>query len=524
MAMKHIVALACLAAALPVAASSDGLSAVIGEGPSGSDNGQRLACTGPRAAPAAVLCVRAGAPAGGSGTAAAPYATVMAAIAAAKAGDVVQVAAGTYRENVALGAHGAPTSRNLTLLGGFNADFAQRNAATQRAIIDGGGLAPAVQLHVQGNATTTLDGFTLTNGVGLGSTFADGGGHGGGVYASLAGAGTIVISHNEVHGNRTRSHTTIDSRGGGIHADTGASTGAGTIRIEDNLVRDNLAGKGAGINVRGRQATLLRNFIRGNVSHNDHGGGVYLSADSVLVRGNEIRANVVGATVGYGWGGGLIVAAGGATLERNLVVDNGAPTAGAGVFWDEGATGTMRNDLLVRNRCPTGSRSAAALYLDGGPGGPSSVTMENATIADHVCPGTPQGAAVVVEAGSVLTVRNAILWGNTREFATLAGGSFSVAYSISAQPGTGNRNSNPLFVNAAAGDYHVRSVGGHYSAAGWVADAVSSPAIDAGDPASPPAMEPLYNGGRVNLGAFGNTAEASRSFDPVHHVLFDSFE
>lgn len=522
--MRIMLFLAVLGAAAQASASSDGLSAVIGEGPVGNDNGQRFDCTGPRTAPGAVLCVRAGAATGGSGTASAPYAAIGAAIAAAKAGDIVQVAAGSYRENVALGGYASPTSRHLALLGGFSADFTQRNAAVHRATIDGGGVAPAVQLHLQGSATTTLDGFAITNGVGLGSTFADGAGHGGGVYAVQAGSGTIVISHNEIHGNRTRSHTTIDSRGGGIHAATDATTGAGTIRIEDNRVRNNLAGKGAGINVRGRQAAVLRNLVRDNTAHNDHGGGVYLSAGNVLVRGNEIRGNVVGATVGYGWGGGLIVAAGGATLERNLITDNAAPTAGAGVFWDEGATGTMRNDLLVRNRCPTGSRSAAALYVDGGPGGPSNVTVENATIADHVCPGTPQGAAVVVEDGSVLAVRNTILWGNTREFATLSGGSFSVRYSISGQPGTGNRNTNPLFVDAAGGDYHERSTGGHYSAAGWVPDAVTSPAVDAGDPATSASMETQPNGGRVNLGAFGNTAEASRSFDPALHILFDGFE
>lgn len=522
--MRTILALAVLAAGLPAVASSDGVSAVIGEGPVGSDNGQRLPCTGPRATPGAVLCVRVGAAPGGTGTASAPYAAIGSAIAAAKAGDVVQVAAGSYRENVALGALASPANRSLSLLGGFSADFAQRNAAVLRSTIDGGGVAPAVQLHVQGSGVTTLDGFVITNGVGLGTTFADGGGHGGGVYAVQVGAGTIVVSHNEIHGNRTRSHTTIDSRGGGIHADTDATSGAGSIRIEDNLVRDNLAGKGAGINVRGRQASVLRNIVRGNIAHNDHGGGIYLSADAVLVRGNEIRGNTVGATVGYGWGGGVIVAGGGATLERNLVTDNGAPTAGAGVFWDEGAAGTMRNDLVVRNRCPTGSRSAAALYVDGGPGGASNVTVENATIADHACPGTPQGAAVVVEEGSILAVRNTILWGNSREFATLSGGSVSVSYSISSQPGTGNRAANPLFVDASGGDYHERSTGGHYSAGVWVPDAVTSPAVDAGDPTGIPTMESQPNGGRVNLGAFGNTAEASRSFDPAVYILYDGFE
>jgi hypothetical protein len=40
---------------------------------------------------------------------------------------------------------------------------------------------------------------------------------------------------------------------------------------------------------------------------------------------------------------------------------------------------------------------------------------------------------------------------------------------------------------------------------------VHSPAIDAGDPAAPFAAESQPNGGRANLGAYGNTAEASRS-------------
>ena len=40
---------------------------------------------------------------------------------------------------------------------------------------------------------------------------------------------------------------------------------------------------------------------------------------------------------------------------------------------------------------------------------------------------------------------------------------------------------------------------------------VRSAAIDAGDPASGWANEPKPNGGRVNLGFYGNTAEAATS-------------
>ena len=45
----------------------------------------------------------------------------------------------------------------------------------------------------------------------------------------------------------------------------------------------------------------------------------------------------------------------------------------------------------------------------------------------------------------------------------------------------------------------------------WVTDDVTSPCIDAGDPASDYANEPAPNGGRINLGCYGNTAEASKS-------------
>lgn len=481
-------------------------------GPVGDDNGQAHACTGTQAG-FAVLCVRAGAAPGGTGTAAAPYASINAAISAAKAGDVVQVAVGNYAENVALGSFASPASKHLSLLGGFDVGFSARDAGQYPTVINGGQINPAVQLHVNSSQVTTLDGFVLTGGVGLGTSWQDGNGHGGGVYAQVLGDGRVVISHNVIHGNRTRNHTSADSRGGGVHASVATwSSPLGLVRIEDNHIHDNEAGKGSGINISGRAAIVLRNRVDDNTSHHDHGGGIYVSTGNTQVRHNLIRGNVVGATQGYGWGGGIIIAAAGADLEGNLITDNYTPTTGSGVFWDEGAVGTMKNDRIVRNRCPLGSRSGAAIYVDGGPGGPSHVVIENVTIADHDCPGTaPSGAAVVIEDGSSASFRNSILWGNTRDFATLSGGSFTVVWSLTQEAGQGNWHADPLFADAATGDYHLRSQSGRYTPSGWVLDAVTSPAIDAGDPASSFALESQPNGGRINLGAYGNTAEASRS-------------
>ncbi len=63
------------------------------------------------------------------------------------------------------------------------------------------------------------------------------------------------------------------------------------------------------------------------------------------------------------------------------------------------------------------------------------------------------------------------------------------------------------------GDYHLKSQAGRWDPAGesWVLDEVTSPCIDAGDPNSPVGDEPDPNGGRLNMGVYGGTAEASKS-------------
>jgi len=74
-------------------------------------------------------------------------------------------------------------------------------------------------------------------------------------------------------------------------------------------------------------------------------------------------------------------------------------------------------------------------------------------------------------------------------------------------------NTDPLFGDAASGDYHVKSTGGRWNPAteSWVTDGADSPCIDAGDPSYAVGSEPTPNGSRINIGAYGGTAEASKS-------------
>ena len=60
-------------------------------------------------------------------------------------------------------------------------------------------------------------------------------------------------------------------------------------------------------------------------------------------------------------------------------------------------------------------------------------------------------------------------------------------------------------------DVHPRSRTGRWTAGGFVKDKVHSPSIDAGDPDAPYGSETEPHGGRLNLGRYGGTVEASQS-------------
>ncbi len=71
---------------------------------------------------------------------------------------------------------------------------------------------------------------------------------------------------------------------------------------------------------------------------------------------------------------------------------------------------------------------------------------------------------------------------------------------------------DPLFEDYF-NDFHLKSEAGRWDANSetWVIDATTSLCIDAGDPCDLIGIEPNPNGGRINMGAYGGTAEASKS-------------
>ena len=55
----------------------------------------------------------------------------------------------------------------------------------------------------------------------------------------------------------------------------------------------------------------------------------------------------------------------------------------------------------------------------------------------------------------------------------------------------------------------------------WVQENVTGPCIDTGDPMSPIGLESFPNGGFVNMGAYGSTPEASKSYfgEPICETI-----
>jgi len=134
----------------------------------------------------------------------------------------------------------------------------------------------------------------------------------------------------------------------------------------------------------------------------------------------------------------------------------------------------------------------------------SSPTIRNVTIVDNTY-------GIEAYARSEPDIGNSIFWRNTG--GDLFGCQARFSRTSEAGQGQSNITADPLFVDPNAGDYHLLSARGRYWPEHdvWVLDRVTSPCIDGGDPNADPSDEPMPNGERINMGAYGGTVQASMS-------------
>jgi predicted outer membrane repeat protein len=143
----------------------------------------------------------------------------------------------------------------------------------------------------------------------------------------------------------------------------------------------------------------------------------------------------------------------------------------------------------------------------------SNPRLTNCTFAGNTA---ESGGGMYSENGSAATLSNCILWSDAPDELHNDNATTTVVFSDvqGGWEGKGNIDADPRFADPNSGDYHLKSEAGRWDAneGRWTIDAVTSPCIDAGDPMSPIGYEPFPNGGVINMGAYGGTAEASKSY------------
>jgi hypothetical protein len=432
--------------------------------------------------------------------------TIQAAIDVATDGDTVLVAQGTYFENINF------LGKAITVASYYLME--PDSAHIYNTVIDGSQpedpeRAAVVTLESGEDTTSVIQGFTIQGGMGNlvvdqnvrggGGLFFDGSGakiinniirnntldsdgycYGGGIsQGPLNCTAYIVISDNVIYNNSTTAE--LESMGGGIY--TNGPTILENCIITNNTCHSNSDRSAAGGVILGGLSetyvhiinnTISFNTVSSNTTQNEAVvcGGMWIYMCFGLVSSNTIEGNTISSNH-QGWAPGVHIGFCDTDLvfEKNSVIHNttesGSSFGGGICLWQGCAT--LNRNLIAGN---TGSHGGG-IYISN----PNSdlAILDHNTIVDNSA--ISYGGAIYIDDGDLL-VTNSILWGNTSTLSNqIIGPTAAVNYSdvemedTNTYPGEGNINEDPLFADPVNGDYLLT---------------VSSPCIDAGDPACPP--------------------------------------
>jgi len=234
------------------------------------------------------------------------------------------------------------------------------------------------------------------------------------------------------------------------------------------------------------------------------GGAIYCTNDSNLTLSECTVSN------NYGLSGGAIYAnASQLTITSCTFTDNQSITSGGAITcWSSNST--ISHCLFTGN---SATSTGGTISCENS----SAPTVTNCTFYGNSSPLGPSGGLNCN--GSSPIIKNCIFWNNLPDELKIYSGQPTITYSNvrGSYTGKGNINSDPLFANPSAGDFHLKSAGGRWDPTaqnglgGWVIDTETSPCLDAGDPNSPCTQEPAADGQIIDMGHYGNTPYASKS-------------
>jgi hypothetical protein len=397
------------------------------------------------------------------------FATIQKALDWVQDGDVVLVAAGTYR---------GPGNRDLDFHG--KAITLTSDCGPEECIIDCQSTKydqhRGFYFHSGEDERSIVAGITVTNGNAT---------KGGGIYCNSA--SPTIMDCRIV--NNTAYVSDGDACGGGIYHYGGHLTLI-NCEVSGNLARVTgcrdscvCAGVGGGI----CSGTLTAYGCR-IVNNRAQGDGLVLE-----------RYAYTGESAGGGihvWGGAEI---------RNCVIANNKTVMTLGYYWP----------WPFEPEPFYGASLGAGVAV--APGG--DLNINNCTITGNDTDPTNRGC--LGSGGGIgewpyytppptISVRNSIIHGNLAT-SQICGSSY-VRYSDveAGWPGEGNIDTDPCFADPCKGDYHLKSQAGRWdpNSSSWTIDDVTSPCIAAGNPGEEP-NDPTNI--RIEMGAYGGTAEASKT-------------
>jgi hypothetical protein len=348
--------------------------------------------------------------------------------------------------------------------------------------------------------------------------------------SSRYGAGGITNSKNcgPILTNCAFSHNLAWSCGGGISNSHNSSP-----ILTYCIFIGNYAGLGGGMyNCEKSSPTLNNcNFI-GNLA--GHSGGMSNNENCKPILTN---CTFIGNLALFG-AGGMENALGCDPILTNCTFSqNSAENYGGGMVNDIDSNPTLTNCIFSNNTAGDDGGGVCNFA--------SSPVLINCTFAQNSAEnGNAIGSGIVFDYYRIdpnnMELINCILWDGGNEiwneygsptiitYCNIQGGKASIFDPHETVTwGEGNIDVDPLFADPGywadaddpnavwiEGDYHLKSQAGRWdpNSESWVVDEVTSPCIDAGDPKSPVGDESEPNGGRINMGAYGGTEEASKSY------------
>jgi hypothetical protein len=297
------------------------------------------------------------------------YTTITAALAGAKSGTTILVAAGTYNEQLTW-----PAVNGIRLM-------SEEGAA--KTTIDGQKKGTVITFTGALSRSTVLQGFTVANGFLQNSNNRN---YGAGLSINQA---SPTIRENRITGN------VLDgpnwNYGGGIYV-TGSGANpliTGNV-IDANEARNGSWNYGAGIYVgSGAMAEIVGNQVLNNKNHSPannsgnrgHGAGIY--ADGAVIIASNLVAGNLNQVTSWNYGAGIRVGStsGTSLVLNNTVVNNtcsgGSWAYGGGFYAEASASVTAIGNIIALNTVTNSSRpSGGGMYR-------SSATGSGTVVLDY---------------------------------------------------------------------------------------------------------------------------------------------